>query len=187
MCWVFSISLVTAFSDLELPTKPAKPTFETTNRLTVCLTICVNVQFTDLLIKVRDFAGAQATLAIVQQHLVIQSFVHLTSNKPNSEKGKLYRNAPLQQSLFQIPLPPTSVFSLHSTRNSSRLSAPALEQENGLEDLALFFYFSVSNCDIQVLLQTLHPAFLRWQHLTLISQVLFTASLNSCSSELRTT
>jgi len=90
----------------------------------------VNVQFTDLLIKARDFAGAQATPAIVQQHLVTQSFVHLTSDKPNSEKGKLPTNAPLQQSLFQMLLPPTSIFPLHSTRNSSRLSAPALEQEN---------------------------------------------------------
>lgn len=72
---------------------------------TDCLTTCVNVQFTDLLINARDFAGAQAIPAIVPQHLLTQSFVHLTSNKPHSEKGKLYRNAPLQQSLFQIPLP----------------------------------------------------------------------------------
>lgn len=106
-------------------------------------------------------------------------------NRPQTERIREERNSAemLLYSSHSCTLLPASIFFLHSIRNGLRLSVPVLNQENGLEDLltpsrTFLPFFCVKLAYLSPSPTTPHAAFLRWQHLILGSQVLFTAALS---------
>lgn len=165
MCWVFSISLATAFFRSVAAYKACKtPPLRQQIDFTVCLTSCVNVQFTNLLIKSKRFCRRTAYTCYCTTASVTQSFMYMTSDKPDSEKKRNYTKMLLYSShffrylcclplFFSSTLPgiiQVSQFLHRKSRMDYLISWPFL---------ALLFYLSVSNCDIQDLLQPLQTNF----------------------------
>lgn len=101
---------------------------------------------------------------MVQQdrlHLPLSKVLCLCPQINPQQKRKLHRMLFSSSHSFRFSAP-TSVFPFQSARNSSRLSAPALEQESGLDlwspsNTSLLIL--CSKCGIYVLHQPPHPAF----------------------------